>query len=127
MYNFYEKEKLFLGKDEKIQKIINSWQGSQRLKEDTWQNVQLVLDYYGFTYERKKEWVCHHEKFSELAKNPLAKDLLNRVGLGTHGEFSLAVTHGSKKKSGMVLHYYPSDILRYIDFLKFLERKEENS
>lgn len=44
-----------MGKDERIQKILESWRGSQRLKEDTWANVQLVLVYYGFTCERKKE------------------------------------------------------------------------
>ena len=52
-----------MSKNERIQKILDSWRGAQRLKEDTWQNVQLVLDYYGFIYERKKEWVCRHEKF----------------------------------------------------------------
>jgi len=116
-----------LGKEERILKIIESWQGSQRLKEDTWQNVQLVLDFYGFTYERKKEWVCHHEKFSEFAKNPKSKDVLSIVGLDAHGDFSLAVTHGSKRKSGMVLRYYLNDVLRYIDFLKFLQGKEKKS
>jgi len=91
------------------------------------QNVTLVLDYYGFTYERKKEWVCNHEKFSELAQNPRSKDLLKSVGLGPKGDFSLAVTHGSHKKSGMISRYYLNDILRYIDFLKFLEGKEKKS
>ena len=116
-----------MSKDERIQKIIDSWRGSQRLKEDTWQNVQLVLDYYGFTYERKKELVCQHEKFSELANNPRAKELLSHLGLGTYGDFSLAITHGSKRKSGMVLRCYLNDILRYINFLEFLQRKEKES
>ena len=73
----------------------------------------------------KKEWVCNHEKFSELAENPRSKELFSTLGLGAKGDFSLAVTHGSHKKSGMVSRYYLNDILRYIDFLKFLERKEK--
>ena len=80
-----------MGKDERIQKIIESWRGPQRLQEDTWQNVTLVLDYYGFTYERKKEWVCNHEKFSKLAENPRSKDLLKSVGLGSMGDFAVAI------------------------------------
>ena len=114
-----------MGKDEKIQKIMDSWRGSQKLKEDTWQNVQLVLNYYGFEYERKKEWVCRHEKFSELAKNPRAKDLLKNVGLGVLGEFSIAVTHGTNRKSGMVIQRYLKMILNAIDFLEFLQKKEK--
>ena len=113
-----------LGKDEKIQKIINSWQGSQRLKEDSWQNVQLVLNYYVFEYEHKKEWVCSHEKFLELAKNPRAKDLLKNVGLGALGDFSISVTHGTNRKSGMVIQRYLKIILNAIDFLEFLQEKE---
>ena len=116
-----------MSKDEKIQKILESWRRAQRLKEDTWQNVQLVLDYYGFTYERKKEWVCRHEKFTELAKNPRAKDLLKTVGLGALGDFAIAVTHGSNRKSGMVIQRYLKIILNAIEFLEFLQVKEKKS
>ena len=114
-----------MGKDERIQKIIDSWQGSNRLKEDTLQNVLLVLEHYGFTCERKKEWVCRHEKFSEIAKNPRAKDLLKRVSLGALGDFSIAVTHGSNRKSGMVIQRYLKIILNVIEFLEFLQGKEK--
>ena len=41
-----------MGTDERIKKILNKWRGSNRLKEDTWQNVTKVLDYYGFSYEK---------------------------------------------------------------------------
>ena len=91
------------------------------------QNVQLVLDYYGFTYERKKEWVCCHEKFSEFAKNPRAKDLLKSVGLGALGDFAVAVTHSSNRKSGMVIQRYLKIILKAVEFLEFLQGKEKNS
>ncbi|MBR0234546.1 MAG: hypothetical protein IJQ99_08570 [Synergistaceae bacterium] len=116
-----------MGKDERIQKILDSWRGSQRLKEDTWQNVLLVLDYYGFKCERKKEWVCRHEDFSELAKDHNAKDLLRRVGLGVSGDFSIAVTHGSNRKAGMVIQRYLKIILNAIEFLEFLRGKEKKS
>ncbi len=116
-----------MGKDERIQKIIESWRGPQRLQEDTWQNVTLVLDYYGFTYERKKEWVCNHEKFSKLAQNPRSKDLLKSVGLGPKGDFAVAITHSENRKSGIVIQRYLKNILKAIDFLKFLEGKEKKS
>ena len=52
-----------MSKESRIKEILDSWKAPRRLKEDTWQNVKLVLDYYGFKYERKSEWVCSHDKF----------------------------------------------------------------
>ena len=112
-----------MSQDERIQKIIDSWCGSQRLKEDTWQNVRLVLDYYGFTYEKKSEWVCSHPEFVNLARNPRAKELLRACRLGVRGDFSIAVTHGAKRKAGMVIRCYLNDILRYIDLLEFIRER----
>ena len=114
-----------MSKEEKIRKIIESWKGSNGLKEDTWQNVQRVLDFYGFTYERKREWVCRHEEFTKFAQNPLAKDLLMHVGLGINGEFSIAVTHGTNRKAGMVLRCYLKHILKAIDLLETIRREKE--
>ena len=114
-----------MGKKERIQKILDSWRGSQRVKEDTWHNVQLVLKYYGFTIERKSEWVCSHPEFTELARNPKAKDILRSYKLGVRGDFSLAVTHGSKAKSGMVKRFYLNDILKYIELLEFIRGRKE--
>ena len=116
-----------MGKDERIQKILESWRRSQCLKEDTWANVQLVFDYYGFTFERKSEWVCAHSEFMELARNPRAKDLLRSYKLGVRGDFSLAVTHGSNTKAGMVKRYYLNDILKYIDLLEFIRGRKGQS
>ena len=113
-----------MSQDDKIREIVESWKAPRRLKEDTWANVQLVLDYYGFTYERKKEWVCRHDEFTKLAHNPLAKGLLMRVGLGINGEFSVAVGHGQGKKSGMVLRVYLNHILQAIELLELIRRKE---
>lgn len=116
-----------MGKDERIQRIVESWQGPNRIQEDTWENVKLVLDHYGFTYERKKEWVCTHEEFVRLARNPRAKDLLRSVKLGTKGEFEFAITHGARRKAGMILRCYLNDILRYIDLLNFIQRRKAQS
>ena len=116
-----------MGKDERIQKILDSWRGAQRLKEDTWANVQLVLEYYGFTFERKSEWVCTHSEFMELARNPRAKDLLRSYKLGVRGDFSLAVTHGSNTKAGMVKRCYLNDILKYIELLEFIRGRKGQS
>ena len=112
---------------ERIQRILASWRGPQRLKEDTWQNVQLVLNYYGFTYEKKSEWVCSHPEFIELAKNPRAKEFLRSYRLGVRGDFSLAVTHGSKRKAGMVIRCYLNDILKYIELLEFIWGRKKES
>lgn len=116
-----------MGKDERIQKILESWRGSQRLKEDTWQNVQLVLDYYGFTCERKKEWVCRHDEFTKLAQNPRAKAILQNAGLGALGEFAIAVTHGTNRKAGMVIQRYLKIILKAIELLEVIQRGERRS
>ena len=59
-----------------------------------------------------------------LARNPLAKGLLMRVGLGINGEFSVAVGHGQGKKSGMVLRVYLNHILKAIELLELIRRKE---
>ena len=109
----------------KAMSVLESWKAPRRLKEDTWQNVQRVLDFYGFTYERKREWVCRHEEFTKLAQNPRAKDLLMHVGLGINGEFSIAVTHGTKRKAGMVLRCYLKHILKAIDLLETIRREKE--
>lgn len=114
-----------MGKEDKARDILNSWRAPRRLKEDSWQNVQIVLDHYGFTYERKKEWVCRHDEFAKLAQNPLARGLLMRVGLGINGEFSIAVTHGANRKAGMVLRCYLNNILKAIDFLELIRRGKE--
>ena len=111
-----------MGRDERIQKILDSWRGSQRLKEETWQNVQLVLDYYGFTYERKKEWVCHHEEFTKLAQDPRAKEIIKASGLGALGDFAIAVTHGTNRKAGMVIQRYLKNILKAIELLEIIQR-----
>ena len=116
-----------MGKDEKIREIVGSWKAPRRLKEDTWSNVQLVLDYYGFTYEKKSEWVCSHEEFMELARNPRAKGLLRNYKLGVRGDFSLSVTHGSKTKAEMVKRCYLNDILKYIELLEFIRGRKEQS
>lgn len=116
-----------MGKDERIQKILDSWRGPQRLKEDTWANVQLVLDYYGFTCERKKEWVCHHEEFSNLAQNPQAKEILQKAGLGALGEFSIAITHGTSRKAGMVIQRYLRILLKAIELLEVIQRGKSRS
>lgn len=124
-----KKERLLtrMGKDERIQKILESWRGSQRLKEDTWSNVQLVFDYYGFTYERKSDWVCSHAEFAELAKNPNARELLQMVGLSATGNFTVAVTHGTSRKSGMVLRCYLNNILKAIELLEVIRRRKTQS
>ena len=111
---------------ERIQKILDSWQGSQRLREDSWQNVQLVLKHYGFSYERKTEWVCTHPRFFELAKNPRARELLTRVGLGLRGEFVVAVTHGADKKADRVLRCYLNNILKAVELLEIMTRGDED-
>ena len=109
-----------MSKESRIKEILDSWKAPRRLKEDTWQNVKLVLDYYGFKYERKSEWVCSHDKFLELAQNPLARSLLMSVGLGIRGEFSIAVTHGTNRKAGMVLRCYLNHILKAIELLEII-------
>ena len=114
-----------MSRDERIQKILDSWHPPRRLKEDTWQNVQLVLDYYGFTCIRKREWVCSHELFAKLAKKPNAGKLLKSANIGPLGDFAIAVTHGSNRKSGMVVKRYLDLILGAIEFLEFLRRKED--
>ena len=116
-----------MSQDERIQKVLDSWRGSQRLKEDTWQNVQRVLDYYGFTYERKKEWVCRHDDLTELAKNPRAKGIIQSAGLGCLGDFAIAVTHGTNRKAGMVIQRYLKIILKAIDLLEIIRRGREKS
>ena len=113
-----------MGKDERIQKILDSWRGSQRLKEDTWQNVELVLNYYGFTYEKKSDWVCSHSEFVELIKNPRAKELLQMVGLSASGNFTIAVTHGTGRKSGMVIRCYLNNILKAVELLEVIRRRK---
>ena len=113
-----------MGKDERVQKIIDSWSGSNRLKEDTLQNVLLVLEHYGFSCEKKGEWVCSHSEFMKLAKNPMAKEFLRSKKLGVRGDFSFAVTHGAKKKAGMVIRCYLNDILRYIELLEDIRRSK---
>ena len=75
----------------------------------------------------KKNGFVIMKKFSEIAKNPLSKDLFKHVGLGTHGEFAIAITHGANRKSGIVIQRYLKIILRAINFLEFLQRKEKNS
>lgn len=112
-----------MGKEEAVRDVLESW---EKLSEDTLQNVQAVLDYYGFTYERKRELVCRHEDFTELAKKPNAKELLRRVGLGINGEFSIATTHGRNRKSGMVLRVYLKHIIKAITLLELIRsgRKE---
>ena len=112
-----------MGAEERIQRILNSWRGVQRLKEDSWQNVQFVLNHYGFSYERKTEWVCQHPQFLELAKNPRARELLNRVGLGLRGEFVIAVTHGAGKKADRVLRCYLNNILKAIELLEIITKE----
>ena len=114
-----------MGKDERIQKIIDSWRGSDRLKEDTLQNVLLVLEHYGFSCEKNGEWVCSHPEFMKLAQNPRTKEFLRNKKLGVRGDFSFAVTHGAKKKSGMVIRCYLNDILRYIELLEDIRRSRE--
>ena len=116
-----------MSKEEKLNEIIESWKEPRRLREDTWHNVQLVLDYYGFTYERKKEWVCKHDEFIKLAQNPRAKELLMMVGLGLNGEFSIAVTHGQNRKSGMVIRVYLNHILKAIELLEIIRGEKEQS
>ncbi|MBQ7544879.1 MAG: hypothetical protein IJT02_08050 [Synergistaceae bacterium] len=116
-----------MSKEDKIRAIVESWKAPRRLKEDTWQNVQLVLTHYGFTFERKSEWVCTHSEFMELARNPRAKDLLRNYKLGVRGDFSLAVTHGANTKAGMVKRCYLNDILKYIELLEFIRGRKEQS
>lgn len=113
--------------EERIQKILDTWRGHQRLKEDSWQNVQLVLNHYGFSYERKTEWVCTHPQLFELAKNPRARDLLNRVGLGLRGEFVIAVTHGAGKKTDRVLRCYLNNVLKAVELLEVITKGREAS
>ena len=114
-----------LGAEERIQRILDSWRGANRLKEDSWQNVQLVLDHYGFSYERKTEWVCSHPQLIDLAKLPEAREILSRVGLGLRGEFVVAVTHGSNKKSGRVIRCYLNNILKAIELLEIIKKGRE--
>ena len=114
-----------MSKDERIQKILESWCGPQRLKEDTWANVQLVLEHYGFTFEKKSDWVCSHPEFTELTKNSRAKGLLQMTGLSATGNFTVAVTHGTSRKSGMVLRCYLNNILKAIELLEIIRRSKK--
>ena len=111
-----------MSKNDKIEAIIASWEAPRRLQEDTWSNMQLVLDYYGFNYEKKSEWICSHDEFIKLAKNPSAKELLHSCKLGVRGDFSISVTHGSKTKAGIVKRCYLNDILKYIKLLELILR-----
>ena len=115
-----------MSKNERIQKILDSWRGAQRLKEDTWQNVQLVLGYYGFFYEKKSDWVCSHDEFIKLTENPHSKEFFQLVGLGADGDFSIAVTHGARRKSGMVIRCYLNDILKFIDLLETIRGRKKS-
>jgi uncharacterized Fe-S cluster-containing MiaB family protein len=119
-----------LGKKEKTQKMLEHWQGENQLKVDSWKNVQSVLESYGFSYEKKTHWVCSHPVLSSLAKNPSQKELLKYCNLDVLGQFSVSVTHGKGKDSGMVLHVYLSNIVKAIEFVEFIssldaKRKEE--
>ena len=109
-----------MGKEEKIQEILDSWKGEGRLSEDSWVNVSLVLEHYGFSCERKTEWVCTHPKLTELARNPDSRELLQYAKLGPSGQFSIAETHGRRKKSGMVLRCYLNIILHTIELLDII-------
>lgn len=109
-----------MGKEEKIQEILDSWKGEGRLSEDSWANVSSVLDHYGFSCERKTEWVCTHPKLTELARTPSSRELLQYAKLGPSGQFSIAETHGKREKSGRVLRCYLNIILRAIDLLDII-------
>ena len=125
IYRAKFKEGVFyiMGKEASIREVLESW---ETLSEDTLQNVQAVLDYYGFSYERKRELVCRHEDFAKLARNPNAKELLRHAGLGINGEFSIATTHGKNRKSGMVLRVYLKHIIKAVKLLELIRsgRKE---
>ena len=109
-----------MSKEEKIQKILDSWEGSNRLKTDSWNNVRAVLAYHGFSYEKKSHWVCRHPALLSIAKDGRFKDLLHQAGLGPLGEFSVAVTHGKDKNTGMVLRVYLNNILKAIELVEIL-------
>ena len=115
-----------MGKDERIKKILASWRGPQRLKEDTWQNVQLVLDYYGFRYEKKADWVCFHDEFTKLARNPDAKEILQRAGLSVSVNFTIAVSHGAQRKSGVVIRCYLNHVLKAVELLEIVQRGKKS-
>ena len=80
-----------------------------------------------FPIERKNEWVCTHPELVELAGNPLAKEILRRVGLGLRGDFVVAVTHGANKKAGRVIRCYLNNILKAIELLKVIRKGRERS
>ena len=95
-----------MGKEERIQKILDSWRDTGRLNRDSWENVKSVLDHYGFSYVKKSHWVCSHPVLSSLAKNPHSKDVLKAAKLDSLGQFSVNVTHGKGKDPGMVIRVY---------------------
>ena len=64
----------------------------------------------------------NEKKFFELAKNPHARELLNRVGLGLRGEFVIAVTHGTGKKTDRVLRCYLNNILKAVELLEVMAK-----
>ncbi len=100
-----------MSKEKKVQQILESWKGSGRLNADSWENVQQVLDFYGFIYQMKKHWVCQHPSFIKLAKSPdaAARAMFEAeakfAGLSNDMEFSIAVRHGKDAKTDVQRPY----------------------
>ncbi|GHS85531.1 hypothetical protein AGMMS49957_01750 [Synergistales bacterium] len=113
-----------MGKEEKIQKILDSWQGENRLKTDSWDNVRSVLDYYGFTYEKKTDWVCSHPELRALAIRHGSRDILQAAKLNPLGQLTVAVQHGKNTKTGMVLRCYLNYILKSVRLLRLIRESK---
>ena len=66
---------------------------------------------------KKSDWICSHAEFVNLAHNTYAKAILQSTGISISGTFTIAVTHGSQRKSGVVIRCYLNNILKAIEQL----------